>query len=105
MPEGADPRSVEKSAELLALVPPAVTAGDFRACDAFDVLDRLGEIALPALVIVGERDRLTPPRYAERLAEAIPGASLVVVPRAGHLPMVERPRPVAEAVAAFLAHL
>ena len=103
--EGAARGTVERSAELMARVPVDVTAGDYRACDAFDVLDRLGEIAAPALVVVGEDDRMTPVRYAERLTAEIPDAHLVVIPRTGHLPMVERPVETAEAIADFLRGL
>ena len=49
---GADERTVRKSAELIGLVPQAVTRGDFEACDAFDVRERLGEVRAPALAIV-----------------------------------------------------
>jgi pimeloyl-ACP methyl ester carboxylesterase len=103
--EGAARATVERSAEVMGQVPAAVTAGDYGACDRFDVLDRLGEITPPALVLVGQEDRMTPPRYAERLAADIPDARLVVIPRAGHLPMVERPVETAAAISAFLKRL
>ena len=41
------------------------------------------------LVVGGSDDRLMPPRHAEELAKAIPGAALVVVPGAGHLVHLE----------------
>jgi 3-oxoadipate enol-lactonase len=66
------------------------------------VRDRLGEIAAPTLVIVGEHDRETPLSYAEALANGIPGAVLRIAPGAGHIANVEAP----EAVnAALRAHL
>jgi len=57
---------------------------------------------LPTLVIVGAEDQLTPPAAAERMVAAIPGAQLVVVEGAGHVPPVERPATVNEALQAFL---
>jgi len=45
---------------------------------------------LPTLVVVGAEDRLTPPRDAEAIAKAIPGARLAVIPDAGHLPPLEQ---------------
>ena len=57
---------------------------------------------LPALIIVGAEDAITPPETARRVAAAIPGARLVVVPGAGHLPMVERPGESTAAIAEFL---
>ena len=93
---------MRKSAELIGLVPQAVTRGDFEACDAFDVRERLGEVRAPALAIVGEHDLMTPPKRVAQLAEGIPGAELVTVPGAGHLPMVEQPRAVTRALADFV---
>ena len=58
----------------------------------------LGKIAVPTLVLVGAEDVITPPPLAEAMAGAIPGASLVVVPGAGHLPTLEQPHAVTEAL-------
>ena len=57
---------------------------------------------LPTLVIVGEEDAMTPLDGARRLAAGIPGARLVVVPGAGHLPPVERPSETTAAILEFL---
>ena len=79
--------------------------GDFRACDAFDVMGRLGEIELPTLVLCGESDALTPPKYSHFLAGNIPGARLEMVEAAGHMLMLEQPARAGEAIAAFLETL
>jgi non-heme chloroperoxidase len=50
-----------------------------------DRYPRLGEIAVPTVVMVGSADRTTPPSHSRRLADGIPGARLVTVPEAGHL--------------------
>ena len=60
---------------------------------------------VPTLVMVGSEDRLTPPATAERMVAAIPGAELVVIEGAGHLPPLERPATVTEALQAFLDRL
>jgi pimeloyl-ACP methyl ester carboxylesterase len=60
---------------------------------------------LPTLVIVGEEDTPTPPAEAEKLANAIRGAELVVLPRAGHLSNLEQPEAFNAAVERFLARL
>lgn len=67
-----------------------------------DVLDRLGAIDVPALVIVGEDDICTPPRCAMQLAHAIPDARLAMIPEAGHCAIYEQPEAVHAAIAAFL---
>lgn len=98
----ADPALVEAGRRAMLATPVEVTAGDFAACDGFDLLARVGTIALPTLVIVGEDDRLTPPKYAEYLAASIPGARLARIPRAGHFVTLEQPDAVNAAIAGFL---
>jgi pimeloyl-ACP methyl ester carboxylesterase len=53
-------------------------------------------------VIVGDEDTATVPAKAERIAAAIPGAKLVVIPRAGHSSTIEEPAAVNAALASFL---
>ena len=67
-----------------------------------DLMDQVGRIAVPTLVVVGERDRAKPPAEARRLAEAIPGARLEIIPRGGHLCTIEEPDAVTEVLTAFL---
>ena len=58
-----------------------------RQCDAvvgFDVLNRLGAIETPTHVIAGAVDILTPVRFSQEIAAAIPGAQLTVLPDVGH---------------------
>jgi pimeloyl-ACP methyl ester carboxylesterase len=53
-----------------------------------DRLDRLAEVDVPTLVIVGEQD--TPfVAHGERMAKTIPGARLAIIPDAGHSPQFE----------------
>jgi pimeloyl-ACP methyl ester carboxylesterase len=69
-----------------------------------DRLEALRSVAVPALVLVGEEDQpfLNPSR---RMAEAIPGAELVVVPDAAHSPQFENPEAWWAALTAFLQQL
>lgn len=62
----------------------------------------LGAIRCPALVVVGDADRLTPPEWAEEIAGGIAGARLVVVPDCGHLSTLEQPGAVSRALVSFL---
>lgn len=68
-----------------------------------DIRDRVGAIQAPTLVICGEDDIATPPEKSRFLAEAIPGARLVMVPQAGHTTPLERPEAVTAAIRDFLA--
>ncbi len=81
---------------------PQVSFDDFEACDRFDVRDRLSEIKVPVLVVSGQDDQLTPPKYAEYLAEKIAGAKRAHVMDAGHLLPVEKPEELNQALRAFL---
>jgi pimeloyl-ACP methyl ester carboxylesterase len=56
-----------------------------------DSADRIGAIAAPTLVTVGELDLVLPPRFSEAIVERIAGSRLVVVPGAGHQPFQEQP--------------
>jgi proline iminopeptidase len=59
----------------------------------YDVRERLAEIAVPTLVIVGRHDWVCPPAASRALAAAIPGARLLVLPDAGHFGFSETPEP------------
>src|SRR5438128_1648951 len=67
------------------------------------VVRRLGELRLPTVVVSGERDRMIAPTSARRLAEAIPGAELRIVPGAGHFLPGASPSVLAEAVVSVAA--
>jgi pimeloyl-ACP methyl ester carboxylesterase len=56
-----------------------------------DALDRVREIAAPTLVLAGEIDILTPPRFGRAVAEAVPGARFEVMPGEAHQPFQEVP--------------
>ena len=60
---------------------------------------------LPTLVVAGEADTLTPPDQARVMAQAIPGAQLVVVPGAAHLPPMEQPAETTALLRRFLDSL
>ena len=62
----------------------------------------LPNIKVPVLLVYGEEDRLTPPDIGRRMAAAIPNAELHIIPGAGHLPNIEKPREFNEKVRAFL---
>lgn len=72
------------------------SAGDHSALDLLPHLD------MPALVIAGDRDTFTPPRYAEEMAAAMPNAEVLMVPGATHVVPLERKELVAARVEQFL---
>lgn len=88
-----------------ALTPGPVALADWQATDAFDRLAEAADLDLPVLVMAGEVDHLTPPRYAEYVVEQAPSAELVLLPGAGHWLPIEEATQVADAVAAFVRRL
>ncbi|SBT88221.1 4-carboxymuconolactone decarboxylase /3-oxoadipate enol-lactonase [Streptomyces sp. DI166] len=72
-------------------------------CDAlaaFDLRDRLAEIAAPTLLIAGREDPATPPPHLREIADAVPGAALVELPGASHLAVAQCPEAVLTALRA-----
>lgn len=95
-------------AHVLALhhrVPYAVMASLLRSILVHDAEDLLRRLDLPGLVLVGDHDRMTPLSHSRRIAELHRGARLEVVPRAGHLLMLEQPAAVAAAITTFVDRL
>ena len=70
-----------------------------------DGKDILARYAGPALVVVGEKDPITPPEKARQLADLITGARLEVIPDAAHLPNQEQPEAFNKVLDRFLASL
>ena len=65
---------------------------DLSACHAYQcALAAAAGITVPATLVLGERDMMTPARAGKALAAALPNARTVVLPGAGHMMMVERP--------------
>jgi pimeloyl-ACP methyl ester carboxylesterase len=87
-------------ARLGVQAPQDVVRADFAACNLWDARERVAAIKAPAVVVVGEDDVLTPPKWGRWLAEHLPGATLVALPHAGHLMHLERAGEVERAIAA-----
>lgn len=85
-PDPADVDGIKRQVSMLA-------GGDFS--------DRLGEIDLPVLVVVGRKDTLTPVKFSEMLASAIREARLVIMEHSAHSPLLEEPALCMKAVAGF----
>jgi proline iminopeptidase len=67
------------------------------------VMERLGEIKVPTLVMAGRDDFVFPPEHQGELAAGIPNSCLEIIERAGHNPYSERPEEVMEAVTRFIS--
>jgi len=83
----------------------AIIAGLYALRDRPDAGPGLELVSVPALVLVGEDDAITPPSVAEHIARQIRGAELVRIAEAGHLANLEKPDAFNSAVIAFLRKL
>ena len=72
------------------------------AISKLDYLDRLKEIKVPALIMVGEQDHGTPPEAARVIQQNLPGSELKIIPSAAHISNVEQAQVFNYAMTSFL---
>lgn len=110
LPRLFSPATLENAPELgdilqamMASTPPDGVIGALAAMrDRVDSQPDLAQIDVPTLLIHGTDDQIVPLTEAQEMANAIPGAELVVLPDAGHLPPIEQPDAFNRALARFL---
>lgn len=97
-------------ADLLRLMARELGAGAF--ANDVDAIARRGSyedvlraVRVPLVFLVGEHDGLTPPEVAHRMASAVPGSRVEVVPDAGHMAALENPEAVARALGTFFGRV
>ncbi|MBW3602121.1 MAG: alpha/beta hydrolase [Actinobacteria bacterium] len=98
----ADPEQVLFVERLVMSCPNSVKAALMPALTGLSLRDAAGLVRVPALVLAGERDRVTPPGQARRLADKLPDARLVVVDGVGHSAPLEAGAVVSAHLAAFV---
>lgn len=102
MAPAPDEDAVAAAVASMARISPEGLRASVECLPTHDVRERLGEIAAPALVLVGEHDEETPLSYSEALASGIARARLQIIPGSGHLSNLEAP---AAVNIALLKHL
>lgn len=88
---GTHPKLLQKAKEQMHRNGQKILLRDLLTCDAFDVMNKLNQIKVPALIICGREDKLTPVKYSEYLQTHISPATLQVIEEAGHMVMLEQP--------------
>lgn len=73
--------------------------------NAADSRAQLARLQLPALVICGEEDRITPPAESRALAQGLPHAELMLIAQAAHFPMLEQPAAFNDGLRQFIGRL
>ena len=88
----------------LSRLAPGVLHTDLSACNSYaGGMQAAAKVKCPALFILGARDMMTPPRAAQDLIKAIPGAKAVTAQLSGHSLMAEAPDATLDALVGFLA--
>lgn len=98
----ADPHMQQLGLKALEETPAEIIYNDYTACNQFDMREVLSDIQIPALVIGGTLDKMTPPAYSEFLAEKLPRATLRWVEGGGHWMMLEQSAQVAKLIGEWL---
>jgi pimeloyl-ACP methyl ester carboxylesterase len=80
-----------------------VFLNDYLACEGFDVRRDLPQITARTLVVCGDKDRMTPPRWSYYLAANIPSSELRFIKDSGHMIPLEKPEAFASVIQSFLS--
>lgn len=79
-----------------------VFLNDYLACDGFDLRQELPRITARTLVVCGDKDRMTPPKWSHYLHANIPGSEIRFVKDSGHMLPLEKPEALAGVLGPFL---
>jgi 3-oxoadipate enol-lactonase len=96
---------IDRIADGIRRTPVNGFAGCCHAISKVDYLDRLKELRIPALVIVGEHDHGTPPEAARLIHQNLSGSEFKVIPSAAHLSNVEQTQVFNDAMMGFLSRV
>ncbi|MBU8542932.1 MULTISPECIES: alpha/beta fold hydrolase [Roseomonadaceae] len=102
LPDTAPPEAMPRALAAMRAIPEDVYRDTLRCLTTFDRRADLPKIAVPTLLIAGERDQAAPLKTMQRMAEAIPGARITVIAGAGHLIHLEAPDAFRAALLPFL---
>lgn len=89
----------------IALAKPNIMHGDLLACDFLDLTGEAEAIKIPALIICGAEDKMTPPDLSRQLAASISRSTLEMIAGAGHMAMIEKPAEVNNSLREFVESL
>lgn len=98
----ASPAAFQKLTDSMSALHKDSYIKTIEASTHFDRVPDLPNIRVPTLLLYGADDTLTPPALGQGMAEKIPGAKMVVIPDAGHLPNIEQPKAFNSPVLEFL---
>jgi 3-oxoadipate enol-lactonase len=99
------PALMARVADWIRTTPADGYIGTSAAIPTIDVTERLGEITVPCMALVGADDIAMPPAFSKILAERLPNCRMVEIPDAGHLSNLEQPESFDHAVERFHEHI
>ncbi len=89
----------------LSAADPEIMYGDFLSCNRLDITAAISRINVPALLVCGADDKMTPPALSQYMKDHIAGAKLALIPEAGHFVMMENVAEFNKAVKEFAQSL
>jgi pimeloyl-ACP methyl ester carboxylesterase len=98
-----DPAARATAIAAMSAIPEPAYRAALKCLVTFDRRDALAGLAMPVLLLAGERDTVAPPALMQRMQARISGAQYVELPHAGHLANFEQPKAFNAALGAFLA--
>lgn len=99
--DAALPSHIELTREMILECPPDTRQEAARALMGLDLVEALGSVTVPTLIIGGTKDAITPLAESKRINRAIPGSVLEIVPGGGHMLMFERTELLDDLIASF----
>jgi pimeloyl-ACP methyl ester carboxylesterase len=102
---GASGRATSLAMRELRACRPETILKDLHAAKTMDLTADAARLSVPTLILCGSRDRLTPPAFSQTLKELIPGASLRIIDRVGHMLPLEAPERVNREILVFAGAL
>jgi pimeloyl-ACP methyl ester carboxylesterase len=82
-----------------------VFLNDYLACQGFDVRGLVQQIKARTLIVCGDKDRMTPPKWSHYLSASISDSDLFFVKDSGHMLPIEKPESLAQLVQSFSSRL
>jgi 3-oxoadipate enol-lactonase len=98
----AHPEEAEERSSIMAVTDPEAFIRACRALQRVDFRDRLADVEVPTLIIVGEEDQATPPQMAIELNDSMSASTLVILPGVAHAPQIQDPASFVSSLGHFL---
>lgn len=93
---------INKYVEQSKNIKPEVAQADFSICNTFDVMDKIRSINVPTLIICGKDDKIAPIKYSTFFDQNIEDSKLVIIRKASHMVILEKPEEVNDSIIDFL---